>query len=336
MKHKSCLTIILYFTLGIIVLSILLMLMPFILIAGIIGLWFYSKKRPNTKRKNYAIAVTVVGLIGTIILGSGLANNSNKAKTIPQTSSKTVIKPVAKKLAQQPKDSSSHDEDRRIQEAKQALIFLEKTTNRTNLEKARGAIRQIKNPKNREHLQKQFNNLEQILYLTEAEANVKELEINKTRHLVEGAKQRVNLISDANLRSALISRIDSVTKIIKEQEIQQVATNDAELAIQQLENNQIRDNVASAQAKVNLLSNIDQKTTFTNRINAVISAIETREAQEREVQAAATQQQQFAQAPRTYYANCTEMRNAGAAPIQQGQPGYATHLDRDHDGWACE
>nr|WP_231297645.1 excalibur calcium-binding domain-containing protein [Streptococcus dysgalactiae] len=30
------------------------------------------------------------------------------------------------------------------------------------------------------------------------------------------------------------------------------------------------------------------------------------------------------------------MRNAGAAPIQQGQPGYATHLDRDHDGWACE
>ncbi|WP_231113419.1 excalibur calcium-binding domain-containing protein [Streptococcus dysgalactiae] len=68
----------------------------------------------------------------------------------------------------------------------------------------------------------------------------------------------------------------------------------------------------------------------------MISAIETREAQEREVQAAATQQQQFAQAPRTYYANCTEMRNAGAAPIQQGQPGYATHLDRDHDGWACE
>ncbi|WP_425532775.1 excalibur calcium-binding domain-containing protein [Streptococcus uberis] len=30
------------------------------------------------------------------------------------------------------------------------------------------------------------------------------------------------------------------------------------------------------------------------------------------------------------------MRNAGLAPIPQGQAGYASHLDRDHDGWACE
>ena len=38
----------------------------------------------------------------------------------------------------------------------------------------------------------------------------------------------------------------------------------------------------------------------------------------------------------TYYANCTAARNAGAAPIRRGQPGYASHLDRDNDGIACE
>ncbi|MBX3094250.1 MAG: excalibur calcium-binding domain-containing protein [Cryobacterium sp.] len=37
-----------------------------------------------------------------------------------------------------------------------------------------------------------------------------------------------------------------------------------------------------------------------------------------------------------YYKNCTEARNAGVTPIYQGQPGYATHLDRDRDGIACE
>lgn len=37
-----------------------------------------------------------------------------------------------------------------------------------------------------------------------------------------------------------------------------------------------------------------------------------------------------------YYKNCTEARNAGAAPIYKGQPGYGTHLDRDKDGIACE
>ncbi|WP_326697706.1 excalibur calcium-binding domain-containing protein [Streptomyces sp. NBC_01754] len=38
----------------------------------------------------------------------------------------------------------------------------------------------------------------------------------------------------------------------------------------------------------------------------------------------------------TYYANCTAVRAAGAAPIHRGEPGYASHLDRDGDGVACE
>lgn len=37
-----------------------------------------------------------------------------------------------------------------------------------------------------------------------------------------------------------------------------------------------------------------------------------------------------------YYANCTAARNAGAAPVRQGDPGYGTHLDRDRDGVGCE
>lgn len=37
-----------------------------------------------------------------------------------------------------------------------------------------------------------------------------------------------------------------------------------------------------------------------------------------------------------YYANCTEARAAGAAPIYIGQPGYRPALDRDGDGVACE
>ena len=39
---------------------------------------------------------------------------------------------------------------------------------------------------------------------------------------------------------------------------------------------------------------------------------------------------------RVYYANCSEARAAGAAPIYEGQPGYSRKLDRDGDGIACE
>lgn len=36
------------------------------------------------------------------------------------------------------------------------------------------------------------------------------------------------------------------------------------------------------------------------------------------------------------YANCTEARAAGAAPVRRGEPGYGPHLDRDNDGIGCE
>ena len=36
------------------------------------------------------------------------------------------------------------------------------------------------------------------------------------------------------------------------------------------------------------------------------------------------------------FANCSEARAAGAAPVRRGDPGYGPHLDRDRDGVGCE
>ncbi|MDI3404178.1 excalibur calcium-binding domain-containing protein [Streptomyces cavernicola] len=40
--------------------------------------------------------------------------------------------------------------------------------------------------------------------------------------------------------------------------------------------------------------------------------------------------------PSPYYPNCDAARSDGAAPLLEGRPGYAPHLDRDDDGVACE
>ncbi|WP_081844477.1 DUF1524 domain-containing protein [Cellulomonas sp. URHE0023] len=37
-----------------------------------------------------------------------------------------------------------------------------------------------------------------------------------------------------------------------------------------------------------------------------------------------------------FYKNCAAARAAGAAPVHRGDPGYASHLDRDDDGIGCE
>ncbi|MDG3132490.1 excalibur calcium-binding domain-containing protein [Streptococcus suis] len=64
-------------------------------------------------------------------------------------------------------------------------------------------------------------------------------------------------------------------------------------------------------------------------------AIEAKKVAEEETQ---SQVQQFAVAPsqNVFYPNCKAVRQAGAAPIYQGQPGYGKHLDRDGDGIGCE
>ncbi len=36
------------------------------------------------------------------------------------------------------------------------------------------------------------------------------------------------------------------------------------------------------------------------------------------------------------FQNCAEAEAAGAAPINRGEPGYSSKLDRDGDGVACE
>jgi hypothetical protein len=37
-----------------------------------------------------------------------------------------------------------------------------------------------------------------------------------------------------------------------------------------------------------------------------------------------------------HFANCSEARAAGAAPLRRGEPGYRPAMDRDNDGVACE
>ena len=39
---------------------------------------------------------------------------------------------------------------------------------------------------------------------------------------------------------------------------------------------------------------------------------------------------------RREFANCSQARAAGAAPVREGDPGYGRHLDRDGDGVSCE
>ena len=139
----------------------------------------------------------------------------------------------------------------------------------------------------------------------------------------------------------------------KEAEAKQLVAQ-AEAAVQQLENNQIQDNVAPAQAAIANVADQGTKDRLTHRVGLVQNDINVRAQQAAEAerarqaaaaeqarQAAAAQQAQQQQAFVTQpqqggYRNCSEARAAGAAPLYRGAPGYSARLDRDGDGVACE
>lgn len=130
----------------------------------------------------------------------------------------------------------------------------------------------------------------------------------------------------------------------KEAEAKQLAAQ-AEAAVQALENNQVTENIAPAQAAIANVADQGTKDRLTHRVGLVQNAITVREQQaaeaERARQAAAAQQTQQQQAFVTQpqqggYRNCSEARAAGAAPLYRGQAGYSSRLDRDGDGVACE
>ena len=72
------------------------------------------------------------------------------------------------------------------------------------------------------------------------------------------------------------------------------------------------------------------------RVAAEQAAVAQAEADRVAAEQAAAAAQAPARPTSTYYANCTAARAAGAAPVRVGDPGYASHLDRDGDGIGCE
>ena len=136
----------------------------------------------------------------------------------------------------------------------------------------------------------------------------------------------------------------------KEAEAKQLAAQ-AEAAVQALENNQVTENIAPAQAAIANVADQGTKDRLTHRVGLVQNAITVREQQaeqarqaaaaEQARQAAAAQQAQqqqgfVSQPQQGGYRNCREARAAGAAPLYRGQAGYNPRLDRDGDGVACE
>lgn len=189
-----------------------------------------------------------------------------------------------------------------------------------------------------------------------AQTAIKQAETSKKSEDIKLAQRQIDAVSDKKVKADLQEKLDSLAQEISEKEEKEKIKLEAENAVKTLEATPRRDQLNLVTEKVAAVQDEALKTDLTTRIHAVKTVIEKEEAaiaasQSAEQAAAAkaaaeTQvvpQQGFVTAPApaadtvsVYYANCSAVRAAGAAPIYEGQPGYARHLDRDGDGIGCE
>lgn len=143
------------------------------------------------------------------------------------------------------------------------------------------------------------------------------LEISKELVVAEDASTEL-----AEETAALEEELDALTDEVAQLADQQQAVVDAEAAIAARETAADERDAALQQRE--------------SDVQGREAAVQTRESSASVSQPAPPAAQPSAPAPSAHYENCTAARNAGAAPVRSGDPGYGRHLDRDGDGVGCE
>ena len=183
--------------------------MPLMFLGGCFGIWRFTKRKPNIRKRNIAIAVTIIGILGSYAVGK-LTPNVIKEQTEQSQ--------ITKFTSNSSSTSSSSSQ----------------TTSPT-----------ASNSKKEKEKEKQ-----------EKERKEKELQDAQKQKQEEEKKAREEQ-----------ARKEAETKKIVEE---------ANQAVQQLENNPIQENISSAQAAVERVADPTTKSNLTDRIGQIQNAINQR------------------------------------------------------------
>lgn len=220
-------------------------ILPLLFFSGIGFAWYFSKKKPNTTKRNIAAIASVLAVGGTYLISPNIASTKQEEQT------------QATHFASTP---SKKDENAK----KEAEAKLEKE-----------AEEKEKAEKEKEEKERKAKEEQERKEREEREKKAKEEQERKEKEEHEK----------------------------KEAEAKQLA-DQAEASVQTLENNQIQDNVAPAQAAIANLADQGTKDRLTHRVGLVQNAINVRAQQAAEAErarqvAAAEQARQAAAAQQT-------------------------------------
>ena len=181
--------------------------MPLMFLGGCFGIWRFTKRKPNIQKRNIAIAVTIVGILGTYAVGKltpdvikeqteqsqvtkFTSNSSSTSSSSSQTSSSTA--------SSSKKEKEKQEKERKEKELKEAQKQKQEEEKKAREEQARKEAETKK-------------------IVEEANQAVQQLENNQVAENISPAQAAVERVADPTTKADLTDRIGRVQNTINQQ-----------------------------------------------------------------------------------------------------------------------
>ena len=181
--------------------------MPLMFLGGCFGIWRFTKRKPNIRKRNIAIAVTIIGILGSYAVGKLTPNvikeqteqsqitkftsNSSSTSSSSQTSS-----PIASSSKKE-KEKEKQEKERKEKELQEAQKQKQEEERKAREEQARKEAETKK-------------------IAGEANQAVQQLENNQVAENVSPAQAAVERVADPTTKSNLTDRIGQVQNAINQ------------------------------------------------------------------------------------------------------------------------
>ena len=197
-------------------------ILPLMFLGGCIAIWRYSKRKPNTKKRNIAIAIAIIGMLGTYAIDklnlnylanetgqnqvAHFASNSNNHISRPATSSSerdTVEKEKEQKEKAEKEKKEKEQKEKAEKEKKEKEQKEKEKKEKEQKEKAE-----------KEKKEKEQKEAEEAKKTNEAEQAVQALEGNQVTENVAPAQTAVEQVTDPTAKANFVHRIELVQNAI--------------------------------------------------------------------------------------------------------------------------
>ena len=176
--------------------------MPLMFLGGCFGIWRFSKRKPNIRKRNIAIAITIVGILGIYAVGK-LTPDVIKEQTEQSQVTKFTSKSSSSSSSSSQTSSSTASSSKKEKQ--------EKERKEKELQEAQKQ-KQEEEKKAREEQARKEAETKKIA--EQAEATVQQLENNQVAENISPAQAAVERVADPTTKADLTDRIGRVQNAI--------------------------------------------------------------------------------------------------------------------------